>query len=67
MIFIGQELEIHNPEKSDNITKTAGVQKSEAKTISVTATAYTTKYDGCSGVTSTGIDLLANPNMKVML
>ena len=36
------------------------------KTISVTATAYTAKCDGCSGITSTGIDLLANPDKKVI-
>ncbi|WP_284140205.1 MULTISPECIES: LysM peptidoglycan-binding and 3D domain-containing protein [unclassified Virgibacillus] len=38
----------------------------EGKTISVTATAYTAKCDGCSGITSTGIDLNANPNAKVI-
>ncbi|WP_042221300.1 3D domain-containing protein [Oceanobacillus manasiensis] len=41
-------------------------QKAEGKTISVTATAYTAKCDGCSGVTSTGVDLNKNPNAKVI-
>lgn len=36
------------------------------KTITVTATAYTAKCDGCSGTTATGINLLENPNMKVV-
>lgn len=38
----------------------------EGKTITVSATAYTAKCDGCSGVTSTGVDLNANPNAKVI-
>ena len=37
-----------------------------AKTINVEATAYTAYCTGCSGVTSTGIDLRANPNRKVI-
>lgn len=38
----------------------------QGKTVSVTATAYTAYCEGCSGVTSTGIDLRANPNKKVI-
>lgn len=38
----------------------------EGKTISVSATAYTGECDGCSGVTSTGVDLNADPNAKVI-
>ncbi|RIU92783.1 3D domain-containing protein [Oceanobacillus picturae] len=41
-------------------------QKAEGKTISVTATAYTANCDGCSGVTSTGVDLNKNPDAKVI-
>ncbi|EIJ78138.1 YocH [Bacillus methanolicus PB1] len=37
-----------------------------AKELTVTATAYTASCAGCSGVTSTGIDLKANPNAKVI-
>jgi len=36
------------------------------KEMTVTATAYTAFCEGCSGVTSTGIDLRANPNQKVI-
>ncbi|GLO67742.1 cell wall-binding protein [Oceanobacillus sp. E9] len=36
------------------------------ETISMSATAYTAKCDGCSGVTYTGIDLNSNPNAKVV-
>ncbi|MDQ0216208.1 uncharacterized protein YabE (DUF348 family) [Oikeobacillus pervagus] len=32
----------------------------------VTATAYTAHCNGCSGVTATGINLRANPNLKVI-
>lgn len=36
------------------------------KTMTVTATAYTPSCAGCSGVTATGINVKANPNMKVI-
>ncbi|SER90260.1 3D (Asp-Asp-Asp) domain-containing protein [Gracilibacillus ureilyticus] len=41
-------------------------QEQSGQTINVTATAYTAKCAGCSGVTATGINLLENPNMKVI-
>lgn len=42
-------------------------EKQEAdNTITVTATAYTAECDGCSGITATGVNLLENPNMKVI-
>jgi len=37
-----------------------------AKELTVIATAYTASCNGCSGITSTGIDLKANPNHKVV-
>ncbi|MFP7300360.1 LysM peptidoglycan-binding domain-containing protein [Neobacillus niacini] len=36
------------------------------KEIIVEATAYTASCEGCSGITATGIDLLSNPNQKVI-
>lgn len=36
------------------------------KTINVSATAYTAYCNGCSGITRTGIDLRANPSLKVI-
>ncbi|TQR16527.1 LysM peptidoglycan-binding and 3D domain-containing protein [Psychrobacillus soli] len=39
---------------------------STAKELTVTSTAYTATCEGCSGVTATGIDLLANPEQKVI-
>ncbi|RCW64270.1 LysM peptidoglycan-binding domain-containing protein [Saliterribacillus persicus] len=37
-----------------------------SETVAVSATAYTAKCDGCSGITATGVNLLENPNMKVI-
>ena len=42
------------------------VAKADVKEVTVTATAYTASCNGCSGITSTGIDLNANPNQKVI-
>ncbi|WP_430790015.1 LysM peptidoglycan-binding domain-containing protein [Virgibacillus flavescens] len=58
-------------EKAEEKTESVEVTKEEdnspeGKTISVSATAYTADCTGCSGVTSTGIDLNANPNAKVI-
>lgn len=41
-------------------------QEAQGETFSVTATAYTAGCEGCSGITSTGVDLNANPNAKVI-
>lgn len=41
-------------------------QTSSGETITVTATAYTAHCEGCSGITATGINLLKNPDMKVI-
>lgn len=41
-------------------------EPSGGKTLTVTASAFTASCSGCSGVTSTGINLQANPNMKVI-
>lgn len=38
----------------------------QGETLTVTATAYTAKCKGCSGITSTGINLNKNPNAKVI-
>lgn len=39
---------------------------STAKELTVTSTAYTASCEGCSGITATGIDLIANPQQKVI-
>lgn len=50
------------PTKPKNKTN----ENNNSKSFTVTATAYTADCNGCSGVTSTGIDLKANPNTKVI-
>lgn len=77
-ILEGQELVIkglHAEEKDnkketkkESTTKQSNESKknAEGKTISVLATAYTAKCDGCSGITSTGVDLNSNPNAKII-
>src|SRR5699024_7233683 len=56
---------------SSNTNKNASQEQSsqddpDGKTVTVTATAYTADCEGCSGVTSTGVDLNANPDAKVI-
>lgn len=41
-------------------------EQSVEETLTVTATAYTANCEGCSGTTKTGIDLIANPDKKVI-
>ncbi|MGM8365526.1 ubiquitin-like domain-containing protein [Virgibacillus sp. W0181] len=52
-------------ESGSNSSKSSGSNAS-GKELSMTASAYTAKCSGCSGYTSTGINLNANPNMKVI-
>ena len=55
---------------STKTTKTAApVQSSEpssSREFYVSATAYTASCNGCSGITATGINLKANPHLKVI-
>ncbi|MBM7600329.1 3D (Asp-Asp-Asp) domain-containing protein [Virgibacillus halotolerans] len=55
-----------NATKQAEPAKQESGDKAEGKVINATATAYTAKCDGCTGVTSTGVDLNANPNAKVI-
>lgn len=45
---------------------TSAPAPSSGKTLTVTASAFTATCGGCSGYTATGINLKANPNMKVI-
>lgn len=54
------------PKKAEASSEQNDEKSPEGKTISVEATAYTGQCDGCSGVTSTGVDLNANPDAKVI-
>lgn len=63
-----EETEEQQETESEEASTDEGSEKqaAEGETMTVTATAYTAKCEGCSGVTSTGIDLNANPNKKVI-
>ncbi len=52
--------------KEEPKEETKSSEPSGGKTFTMTATAYTASCNGCSGITATGIDLNANPNMKVI-
>lgn len=47
-------------------TPAAEAPASSSKEIIVEATAYTASCEGCSGITATGINLIENPNQKVI-
>ncbi|WP_257009760.1 PcsB-like coiled-coil domain-containing protein [Evansella halocellulosilytica] len=53
-----------NPSTSPSEDESSNSDENDWRTF--TATAYTANCDGCSGVTSTGLDLEANPNAKVI-
>lgn len=67
-IHVGQKLVLSASKQVQS--NESNVQSKEtnqvAKTIRVSATAYTANCAGCSGITSTGINLKANPNKKVI-
>src|SRR5699024_5241338 len=52
--------------EQSNEQEQSSAASSNGETKTDTATSYTAKCDGCSGVTSTGIDLNADPNKKVI-
>lgn len=41
-------------------------EQASSKVIKMEATAYTASCKGCSGITATGINLIKNPNLKVI-
>jgi uncharacterized protein YabE (DUF348 family) len=48
------------------VSRGSSAAPSEGKEFYVSATAYTAHCNGCTGTTATGIDLRANPNIKVI-
>ncbi|QST01858.1 3D domain-containing protein [Pontibacillus sp. ALD_SL1] len=61
--FLQTSAETHTPSKKG---KAIEPKKAYTKEITVEATAYTAHCEGCSGITRTGINLLKNPNLKVI-
>ncbi|MFJ7860097.1 ubiquitin-like domain-containing protein [Peribacillus sp. NPDC097206] len=55
-----KKLETQESPRATNVNSTSG------KEIYVSSTAYTASCHGCSGVTSTGVDLKSNPNAKII-
>src|SRR5690625_97150 len=55
-----------NSSSESNSSKKSNSSNSSGKTLTMSASAYTAKCSGCSGHTSTGINLNANPNKKVV-
>ncbi|WP_284140712.1 MULTISPECIES: G5 and 3D domain-containing protein [unclassified Virgibacillus] len=53
-------------EPKPNLTTLSSDSSGGGKTFYVTASAFTAKCSGCSGYTTTGLNLKANPNMKVI-
>ena len=47
-------------------TQSTSASNSGGKTITMTASAFTASCSGCSGITTTGINLQANPHSKVI-
>ncbi|MGE7604788.1 ubiquitin-like domain-containing protein [Peribacillus sp. NPDC097675] len=46
--------------------RATNVDSTNGREIYVSSTAYTASCQGCSGVTSTGVDLKSNPNAKII-
>ncbi|WP_342528130.1 LysM peptidoglycan-binding domain-containing protein [Chryseomicrobium sp. FSL W7-1435] len=69
LIFPGQVLAVKGGSYTtpvSNPTPAKQTSPEAAQTFKVEATAYTAYCTGCSGVTATGIDLRANPHLKVI-
>lgn len=58
-------VQLSNPKPKSN-QEESGSGSSDGKIIYMSSSAYTATCGGCSGYTATGINLKANPNMKVI-
>ncbi|WP_347548159.1 ubiquitin-like domain-containing protein [Pseudalkalibacillus hwajinpoensis] len=52
--------------KASEKTSKPSEPSSDGRVLNVSSTAYTANCAGCSGITSTGVNLKANPNAKVI-
>ncbi|MBM7706121.1 3D (Asp-Asp-Asp) domain-containing protein [Chryseomicrobium aureum] len=69
LIFPNQKLAVQGGSyttPASNPTPPAQTSPEAVKTFQVEATAYTAYCTGCSGITATGINLRANPHLKVI-
>ena len=63
---VDQVVEVGTKEKRAAVKRVSASSSSSTDEYYVTATAYTSGCNGCSGKTTTGINLRANPNAKVI-
>lgn len=66
VVAVGTKEEVKTATVASAATVSRGDSESSSKTFYMEATAYTANCSGCSGITSTGIDLKSNPNAKVI-
>ncbi|MFC0524382.1 3D domain-containing protein [Pontibacillus salicampi] len=62
-VSLKKKTELFQP---NNSSSNQQQQNEQNRTIQMEATAYTAHCEGCSGITKTGINLLENPNKKVV-
>lgn len=66
IVSVGTRVMMASASTNGNSTVSRNNSSSGGKEFYVTATAYTAYCNGCSGKTATGLDLRANPNLKVI-
>ncbi|MDO6451306.1 G5 and 3D domain-containing protein [Oceanobacillus profundus] len=66
VVAVGTKEEVQESNLVTLANETPKDSSQDGETITVTASAFTSECGGCSGVTATGINLGANPNMKVI-
>lgn len=67
VVAVGTKEAVQEPDSNlVTLSNESSSALSSEKTITMTASAFTATCSGCSGVTSTGINLKANPDMKVI-
>ena len=61
-----EEAPAEEPVTEEPAEEETAADQEVAQELTMTATAYTASCEGCSGITATGINLLENPDMKVI-
>jgi N-acetylmuramoyl-L-alanine amidase len=72
--LLEQGMTVNGENPRDEAVKNTATEKPEKeenkdnviKEVAVTATAYTAYCEGCIGITKTGVDLIANPDARVI-
>ncbi|BCB03769.1 3D domain-containing protein [Bacillus sp. KH172YL63] len=68
-LLLEEGLAVNSESENDQAVKAAESTTSDkevVKEVNVTATAYTAHCEGCIGITKTGVDLLENPDARVI-